>query len=257
MAQEVFYYGQGRVFLAPFVIGKPPLFRFVGDVGELTVKLNVEKAQHNESYSGQKGLVVNFPTKRSCTMGATFFNIEPDNIALTLYGKVVSKAKGQVQGEKLPEGIKAGSVAMLEHFGVSAVTIKDSHSAPVTIDPKHYTVSQHGSITFHSLPDSPAPTQPLKVDYSYAAAKGVGLFTAPQPTVILRYEGINLAQSGDPVLLELYKVPTDPLQDFAFITDGNDVAGMKVEGGVLLDSSRPSSSEFGQFGRILQLSPEA
>ncbi|MBN0934258.1 hypothetical protein K4K17_01100, partial [Pseudomonas aeruginosa] len=80
-----------------------------------------------------------------------------------------------------------------------------------------------------------------------------GMFTAPQPTIALRYKGINLAEGGAPVIVELFKVATDPLQELALISDGNTVAGMQISGGILLDTSKPDTGDLGRFGRIIQL----
>lgn len=69
----------------------------------------------------------------------------------------------------------------------------------------------------------------------------------------LRYEGINLAENGAPVIAELYKCAPSLLNELALITDGNDVAGMPVNFGVLLDSLKPAGGGLGQFGRLIQV----
>lgn len=254
MAQEQYFYGQGKVLLAPLVNGVPGVFRWVGDVSSLRLSMEVEKVEHKESYSGQKALVRSFPIDKKTTLTAALHDLNVDNLALTLFGKALTTPEGTVTGETLPADMKAGDTAILAHAGVSEVTITDSTSgSPATLAEEHYTVSPHGGITLLSLPTSPAPTQPFKVAYKHAESKAVSVFTAPQPLVALRYEGINLAENGAPVILDLYKLATDPLKELAFITDGNDVAGMEISAGVLLDPSKPTSGDLGQFGRIIQV----
>ncbi|MFU4385815.1 hypothetical protein ACM725_30260, partial [Pseudomonas aeruginosa] len=143
----------------------------------------------------------------------------------------------------------------LANFGVSELVITDSASSPAPLDPQYYALradGAYGEVQLLGLP-TPAPTQPFKAAYEYAATKQVGMFTAPQPTVALRYKGINLAEGGAPVIVELYKVATDPLQELALISDGNTVAGMQISGGILLDTSKPDTGDLGRFGRIIQL----
>ncbi|UCM30546.1 hypothetical protein LE197_11895 [Pseudomonas sp. PS1(2021)] len=69
----------------------------------------------------------------------------------------------------------------------------------------------------------------------------------------LRYEGINLAEDGAPIIVEIYKLSPGLLQELSLITDGNDVAGMPVSFSALLDTSKPANGPLGQFGRIIQV----
>ncbi len=255
MAQETYFYGQGEIDAAPIVNGVLGKWRWIQDVSAMSIQLAVEKVEHKESYSGQKALVRSFPIGKTATVNITLHSIGPDNLALTLYGKVVAKAAGSVTGEVLPADLVAGDVIRLANFGVSELVITDSASSPAPLDPQYYALradGAYGEVQLLGLP-TPAPTQPFKAAYEYAANKQVGMFTAPQPTVALRYKGINLAEGGAPVIVELYKVATDPLQELALISDGNTVAGMQISGGILLDTSKPDTGDLGRFGRIIQL----
>lgn len=255
MAEETYFYGQGKVEAAPIVNGVIGKWRWIQDVSAMSIKLAVEKVEHKESFSGQKALVRSFPIGKTATVDMTLHSIGPDNLGMTLYGKVVTKAAGTVTGEVLPAALVAGDLITLANPGVSDVVITDSAATPVVLDEQYYALpadGAYGEVQILSLP-LPAPTQPFKAAYGYAATKQVGMFTAPQPTVALRYKGINLAEGGAPVIVELYKVATDPLQELALISDGNSVAGMQISGGILLDTSRPATGDLGQFGRIIQL----
>ena len=252
MAKEEYFYGQGRVFLAPIIAGILGMWRWIGDVSSLKLALEIEHVEHKESYSGQKALARSFPIGKTATLTAILHSLEIDNLALTLFGKSLSTPGSTVTGEVLPNNMKAGDIAMLAHQGVSNVAITDSAGGAATLDPKHYNVSPHGTFELLSLP-VPPPTQPFKAAYTYAATKAVGMFTAPQPLVALRYDGINLAENGAPVVFELYRVGTDPLKELPFVTDGNSVAGMEISGGVLIDPTKPANGDMGQFGRIIQV----
>jgi hypothetical protein len=78
-------------------------------------------------------------------------------------------------------------------------------------------------------------TQPLKVAYTHAPLESVSMFTAQQSEVFIRYEGINLAEGGTPIVVELYKVNPEPLKDLALITDK--FADMAISSAVLIDSA--------------------
>lgn len=255
MANESYYYGQGRISIAKRGNdGKPGSFRFIGDVSAFSVQLEIEKVEHKESYSGQKALVRSFPIGKTATINMTMHQIDPDNLALALYGSSKTVEGGTVTGEALPDGLVPGDEVSLANPGVSDVIIKDSTGSPVTVDEADYTVDQQfGRIT---IVDAGSYTQPFVVDYAYSGRKSVGMFTTGQPDLFLKYEGYNLAEGNAPTIVNLYKVAPDPLQELAVITDGNDVAGMQISGGILLDSSRLPSDDLGQFGDITQVVPE-
>lgn len=258
MSTENYYYGQGRISVAnrdPSTGALGP-WRWVGDVSALSFKMAVQKVQHNESYSGAVAETVNFPTKKTATLDMTLNQIDSDNLSLALFGTKQTIPTGTASAENLGT-LVAGQVFYLANPGVSALVITDSTGTPKTlVEGTDYTLddANFGRCT---LVDVGTFTMPLKAAYSYTARTAVGMFTARQPSVALRYEGINLAEGNAPVLVDLYKVNTDPLADLALITTGNDVAGMQVSGGVLLDTTKPASGALGQFGSIQMIGATA
>ena len=250
---EQYFYGQGKVKLAKIIGGVRQPWRWVGDVSALSTAFAEEKASHRESYSGKKSKVREFNITNDMTVNATFHDLGTENLVLFTQGTATENEAGTVTAELLRNPVAAGDEVALENPGVSDVVITDSTGTPATIDPEHYELDPaYGNILFLSLPD-PAPTMPLKAAYTYAANKSVSFLSAPQQQVALRYEGINLAEGGAPVIVELYKLSPGLLQELALITDGNDVAGMQVTGSVLLDSSKSATGPYGQYGRIVQL----
>lgn len=254
MSVETYYYGQGRIFLAErdATTGVPGAFRWVGDVSAFSIKLAVEKVEHKESYSGQRGLVRSFPIGKSATIDMTLHQVDTDNLSLTLNGSTSSVSTGTVSAEALPDDMVVGQEYILANPGVSSVVITDSTGTPLTLTADtDYTVdADFGRIT---ILDLGTYVQPFKAAYSYAARKSVGMFTTGQKNYALRYEGVNLAEGNAPVIADLYKLAPDPLAELALITTGNDVAGMQITGGVLLDSSKSATGALGQFGAITQV----
>lgn len=254
MSTETYYYGQGRIFLAErdATTGIPGAYRWVGDVSAFSIKLAVEKVEHKESYSGQRALVRSFPIGKSATIDMTLHQVDTDNLSLTLNGTTTSTTSGTVSAETLPADLDVGQQVSLANPGVSSVVITDSTGTPLTLTAgTDYTVdADFGRITILNLGSY---VQPFKAAYSYAARKAVGMFTTGQKNFALRYEGVNLAEGNAPVIADLYKLAPDPLAELALITTGNDVAGMQITGGVLLDSSKPVGGALGQFGSITQV----
>lgn len=250
---EQYYFGQGRVFSlrAGATANK---WRWWGDVSKLSLTAELEKVTHKESYSGNKGTVREFPVSKTLKVAATLRQIDTQSLADSLFGAVSTVAGASVTDEVFPTGITAGDVVKLAYPGVSALVIKDSAGSPVTIAAQYYELdARFGSIEFLGLPTAPAPTEPLKASYTYAGYKQVNFLTQAQPVMALRYEGVNLAEGNAPVIVELYKMSTDPLKELALITDGTDLAGLEIEAAVLIDSSKSATGSLGQFGRFLQV----
>jgi hypothetical protein len=254
MNTETYYYGQGRIYLAvrDAITGVPGEFRWVGDVSAFSIKLAVEKVEHKESYSGQRALVRSFPIGKSATIDMTLHQVDTDNLSLTLNGTTTSTSTGTVTAETLPEDLVVGSQVSLANPGVSSLVLTDSTGTPLTLvaGTDYVLDADFGRVTILSLGSY---VQPFKAAYSYASRKAVGMFTTGQQNFALRYEGVNLAEGNAPVIADLYKLAPDPLAELALITTGNDVAGMQITGGVLLDSNKPSSGALGQFGSITQV----
>jgi len=249
---DYYYYGQGKVFSRRLnQVGAK--WRWWGDVSALTIGMELEKLQHRESYSGNKGIARDFAISKAMTLNATAHQLDTDSLAELIYGAVSSVAAGAVVAEDLGT-VAAGDTVKLDFPGVSALVITDSAGAPVTIAGSHYQLDpRFGSVEFLSLPGGPAPTMPLKAAYSHLANKQVNMFTQPQPIIEFRYEGINLAENNAPVIVEIYRMSTDPLQELALINNDTSLSGAPITCAALIDNSKSAVGQLGQFGRIIQL----
>jgi hypothetical protein len=58
----------------------------------------------------------------------------------------------------------------------------------------------------------------------------------------LRFEGLNTAESNEPVLIEVFRISADILKELALISDK--VQAFELAGSVLLDNTRPTGSKF-------------
>ncbi|MBE2242389.1 MAG: hypothetical protein IAE86_06525 [Burkholderiaceae bacterium] len=249
---EYYYYGQGKVW-SRRLNEEGAGWRWWGDVSALTLALELEKLQHKESYSGNKGIARDFAISKAMTVNATLHQADTDSLAEQLYGEVSTVASGAVTGESLGT-VAAGDVFKLAYPGGSALVITDSTPVtPLTIADTHYQFDgRFSSLEFLSLPGGP-PVMPLKAAYSYAGHKQVGMFTKPQPIIEFRYEGVNLAEGNAPVIVEIYRMSTDPLKELALINNDTSLAGMPVSCAAQIDTSKPATGTLGQFGRIIQL----
>lgn len=244
-----YFSGQGRVYLAARDSnGNPLALRWVGNVPDLKVSLNVETIEHKESYSGQRLTDLQIIKSKDGEFSCTLEDFSIENIELTLYGVTSSVTAGSVIDEALPTGITAGETRLLAHQFVSNVVIQDSAGTPATLTAgTHYKVhANQGAIEFLNVTGF---TQPFKVDYDYGAAKASAMFKSAQPEVWLRFDGINTADGNRPVIVDLYRVAINPTKDLSLISD--ELQRFELSGRVLADTTKDATGPLGQFGRII------
>lgn len=250
---DKYLFGQGKFYSRPW--NSPGAkWRWWGDVSGFTLQGAQEQVEHRESFSGNNAAVRKFNRSKSLTGNVTVHQFDKESIAQDLHGTITETPIGAVVSELLGT-VLAGDVIALDNMGVSALVITDSAGSPVTIAASNYVLdARYGTIEFLTLPASPAPVMPLKAAYTHAAQSQVAFLNATPPYIELRYEGINLAENGAPIIVELYKCETAMLQELALIQNANTLAAIQKSMGVLLDTSKPAAGPLGQFGRFRELS---
>jgi hypothetical protein len=82
----------------------------------------------------------------------------------------------------------------------------------------------------------------LSVAYSYGPQQLTDALTQPLTSICMRFEGLNTAETNDPVIIEVFKFSTDPLKELAMISDT--FGSMQLEGELLSDPTRSSGSKY-------------
>ncbi|GAB4483863.1 MAG: hypothetical protein OHK0044_33300 [Burkholderiaceae bacterium] len=247
-----YFSGQGRVYIGTRdANGNPQSMRWLGNVPELKVSLNVETIEHKESYSGQRLTDLQLIKGKDGEFNCAVEDFSIENLELTLYGTTSTVTAGNVTAETLPTGVLAGQIHLLANQFVSSVVVKDSAASPATLVANtHYRVhAAQGAIEFI---DVGGFTQPFKVDYAYAAAKRLAMFKTGQPEVWLRFDGLNTADGNRAVIVDLYRVVLNPSRDFSLI--GEELQRFELSGRVLADTTKQETGPLGLFGRVIQAS---
>lgn len=235
-----YYYGQGRVWLAPYG-GDAASWRWIGDVSSLTLKLAFEEKKTQSSVAGRLVTGQRYLTALSGALSATWYAWSAENLALVLQA-VRSRRRQSWASETLPAGIVAGSHVALENTNVRDVLIEGL--AP-GIDFKVNPV--FGTLDFLTTPAS----QPLTVEYDYSSGQTLALLTSKPKELMLRYEGINLADNNRAIFVELYRLSLDPISEAEFLNSDTEFPSLDTDAELLADLTRSPVDEMGQFGRIV------
>jgi len=125
---------------------------------------------------------------------------------------------------------------MTEINGIAArVTAVSGTDVTVDIDASGFTPYTSGGTVYHS-------SLGVEVDYNYAAQNLVDALTQGSQDRYLRFEGLNTADGNNPVVIEVFKFSTDPLQNLALI--GDEVQQFELAGNVLADPLQTTGSKF-------------
>lgn len=158
---------------------------------------------------------------------------------------VRSQTSAQKETMFLPGAISAGERYTLDYPGVWDVFIPGLR---VDID---YTVDPvWGAIEFITTPKR----KPLTVNYKHAGSTSTAIYTKDPIELAVRYEGINLTEPGDSVIVELYRVDFDPAALIELINNANELPGVNTTGILLIDTLKSPHDVMGQYGRVVSVS---
>lgn len=254
---EKYYSGQGKVFFRDLdsngnMVGP---WKWVGNVPELTFTMNTEFLEKTESYSGKRSTVRRITTSQSASISLTLDQFDADNLSLALNGVEITKAAGSPVTD-LPLGnatdFSAGDSIDLgeQYFNVTNLVVK-AGSTELVLNEQYEVDLKSGMITFR---DMTGVTGAITADFTPGAYKIANVLTKNAVEKAFRFEGLNTAEvdaNGDPdrIILMFYKVQLATNGDISMISD--DFGSFPLTGEALRDSSRPESSDLGQFGAVI------
>lgn len=246
--------GQGKIYVARRnTDGTPKAFRYLGNTANgAKLSPKTDKLTRKESESGQRLTTLSLVTGKDVSLEFEIEAFTKENLALAFWGVNAVIASGTVTNETSPTGLVAGDYWRLAKHDISSVSITDSAGTPATLTAgTHYEIS-NAKLGMIKLLDAGTFVQPFKVNYSNAQSYNTPLYGEIPGNYWVRFEGLNMANYGEAVLVELYNVQFDPTT--AFTLKGDDVATLPISGAVLYDDTKVSDIVLGTSGRIVTLS---
>jgi hypothetical protein len=203
----------------------------------------VQTFDHKESCSGSRGIDYSKATEVAVTLTFDFENFSKENVGMATVGESLELAAGTVtdQPVKLFEGLWQA----MPHVAINTVVVTSVDGATTYTEDTDYVVNpESGSIMGVAGGAIDAAGVDVLVDYAFAKQDKVEALTnTSSPDRYFRFEGLNTA--GDvtkPVIIDLFKVNTQPLADWALVND--ELASGSITAKVLSDPSRTSGSKF-------------
>ena len=250
--QTRLFRGQGQIFLATRVSGKPAGFEFIGNVSECMLNPQTEKIEHTESQTGNNSVDKVIERGLKVEMSITMDSIASKNLARLVFGKVTTDAGTTITSEV--HNAYVGKYLTLNNINVQTFTsLTDVGGATTYTAGTDYEVIDLASGTILIL-DGGAITEGQEVEANYATGDSeiVSAFSSTNTEYWLRFNGLNTAENHNPVVIDCFKVRFAPADDIPLIND-EDYAEYKQSGDVLFDSCQPVNGKLGRYFAVRQL----
>lgn len=228
----------GQVYARPY--GSAVLPTPVGNVLELALN-HTEDVQRQQDMTKQGGgthAEVRRVTDVQVAMRLADLNVV--NLARAALGTVSGIASGTVVDE--PFDVSAlGTLLPLLHIGATAVVVKKGATAvaaTAVAATGNYEVRGSGVVLLSDAPDI-APADKLWVSYSYGDYAAIEALTTKAVELELIFDGLNEADSGKPVSLNIWRASQGVTQAMTLLNTGFN--GLNVAGTVLQDPTKQGS----------------
>jgi hypothetical protein len=227
--REYSYIGKGKVFLAKLNDEK---LRYVGNCDKVELSFS-EETKELKDFSQAGGGVVNSVSRiDKVEIALNLFDYSPINLAMAMYGEASTFAGGNVVGEA-HMGFK-DHLIRLEHSHIRHVAVSDVNSDVVYQEGKDYEVLSSGILITEKgrIADSTA----LIINYQYVSTDIIQALVNSGGEYHFLFDGLNEAQSGKKVVLDIYRVKFTPTSSLSFI--GDDFGSLELKGIALADITK-------------------
>ena len=230
---EYSYIGKGSVYIAEKGTTTP--MRPIGNVDSLSLKATEEKKELKDNQNAGGGTANSLRRIQAVELSMSMRDFVGENIALAVLGSSAAVAGGSVLNEAVVA--RVGGLTALDHIAPTAVTVTNVAGTVTYAAGTDYNVVAGGIFvpTGSTITDGTT----IHVDYTWAAQTEIEALVSSGKDWVLRFSGLNEAQSGKAVVVDVHRARFGPIQDYALI--GDDYAAMQIDGDALKDTTITSA----------------
>jgi len=246
--ESTYLSGQGALLIAERNIdGSPKGFREVGNVSAVNLGVETTVFEHKNSCDGTRGIDLEIVQEINVSLTMTIEHMSKENLADALYGTSNAVAGASATDEAVVAYHDLWS--RLENCQVSSVVVTGTGGTPTYVVDTDYELNAVAGTIKALSTGSISDLDALEVSYTYAAQDNVeGVTSSSAPIRWVRFEGLNTADSDNPVIADVFKASLQPLAELALITD--EITQMEVETKVLSDALRSSGSNYFRLRKV-------
>lgn len=234
--------GSGKVYARLYGSATP--LAEIGNVSVLEFGVDEDVKKMSDYTKAGGGTYAQVNRINSVTVSMTMLDLNAANIGRALFGGADSVVAGNATGEA--HTAYKGGLIRLANPGPSTVVVKNG--ATTYVAGTDYEVRPEGIFILDAgaIADATAVT----VDYAFDAYDVVQALTTGAPEIELSFGGINEADSGNPVLVDAWRVKLGAAKKLGLI--GTDFAELAVEGELLKDTTK-TGANISQYMRVQQV----
>lgn len=232
MSDTIFYpyLGVGRVYAR--LSGAAAGLIDIGDTSKLDIAVKENKLRQANSSKLGGGVRATVSRITEVTLSMMLNDLNKTNVARALFGSESAVPGASV----LDEVVVAykGALSRLAHINPTAVTVTTSDGLTTYVVGTDYEVRPSG--IFIIATGAILEGASLKVDYTYAGYDKVEAMTTGAIILELHFEGLNEANSGLPVIVDIYRAQLSPTKALSLL--GDKFADLTIDAEVLGDPTK-------------------
>lgn len=224
--------GRGSLLLDRLEGGLPTGLRFMGTAEAVARSLEDEKIEFRSSTQAGRPVIKEVTQERTIEVLATLNEYQFENLALSFMGDLVTVAQAGATGATIVfEGVKQGRYYDVGQRALSAVSVTDNGSTPVTYDlTDDYTVDAARGLIYIVPGGDIADDSEIEITFTSAAGSIRRIRGGTRTSIEARLQFISDNASGPNWRYEAWRVSITPEGELGFVTDefGNFQLRMKV-----------------------------
>lgn len=243
MADTVYYpyLGSGKIYAR--VAGAAAGLVELGNASKLELSVKEDKQKLKDFSKTGGGTYSSVSRIDEVTVQMTLSDLNKTNVSRAVFGTESAINSGSAADEAVTA--YKGAICPIAHPNPTAVVVKNSAGSTTYVVGTDYEVRAGGIYIIDTGAITDA--QALKVSYSYAAYNKVEAMTQGAVVLELHFEGLNEANSGKPVILDIYRAQLSPTKALSLL--GDKFADLEVEAEVLKDGTK-SGIGISQYFRV-------
>ena len=235
------YLGSGKIYAR--IQGSAAGLMELGNASKLELAVKEDKQKLKDYSKPGGGTYASVSRISEATLQMTLNDLNKTNVARAVFGTEVAVTGATVADEAVTA--YKGAIIPLLHPNPTAVTVSHTSGTPAYVANTDYEVRAGG---IYIIPTGViTDAQALKVDYTFAAYDKVEAMTSSSILLELHFEGLNEANSGKPVIVDIYKAQLSPTKVLSLL--GDKFADLEVEAEILADTSKTGAG-ISQYFRV-------
>lgn len=207
----------------------------IGNVEKLDISVEEEVKKLMDMTAQGGGVRNRVSTIAGVAVDMTWTDFYPENLAIAVFGNAATVAAGTVTDE--PHTAFSDGLIRLAHINATSVMVKSGDGATTYVAGDDYIVSAAGVVPLSAADGGSIPDKSsVKISYSHPGQSVVEAITESGAELEMTFDGLNEAQSGKPVVVDIHRLRMSPGKGLSLI--GNDFAKLEMKGEALADATK-------------------